>query len=394
MLNAKNFFITFILTLLVVGAVNGQTDICGDVNNTGKVDIVDALVIAQKYVGLNPPVFNEAVADVNADGVINIVDGLVVAQYYVGLIPSLSCKQVTPVPTTPPPVTGKGPRLWATTDYGPGTDKDDQVVMSVLLLWANLFRLEGIIPGSHKRNYDGYGLWKNQHGPAYEKDYPGLSKCFDGYPTPEYIWSITMEASTSDGKGYRAVNSLDSVPTVKKMIEAARRGSKEDPLYVLLWGPQGEGATAVDWLLRNEPETLDKMVFIAHASVPSSKYNCKSDKTACSKLHSWASQGKIKYIECGDSGQMGIHKNCNNGSVNDAITKKSALGSLLYRKWPDWSDGASFVCLLPEFGVDYSKLKTDGSNNTGYLTPIFCQNRDKMYDLIEERCLAAVGTCK
>jgi arabinoxylan arabinofuranohydrolase len=63
----------------------------GDVNGSGTVDIVDALLIAQYYVGLNPAGFVAANADVNCTGTIDIVDALLVAQYYVGLIPDLGC---------------------------------------------------------------------------------------------------------------------------------------------------------------------------------------------------------------------------------------------------------------------------------------------------------------
>ena len=64
---------------------------CGDVNDDDVVDIVDALLIAQYYVQLDPNPFNADVADVNGDGVIDIIDALLVAQYYVDLIDSLSC---------------------------------------------------------------------------------------------------------------------------------------------------------------------------------------------------------------------------------------------------------------------------------------------------------------
>ncbi|MBN2444542.1 MAG: glycoside hydrolase family 9 protein [Spirochaetales bacterium] len=58
----------------------------GDVNNDGNIDIVDALLVAQEYVGLNPATFNPDNADVNCDGGVDIVDALLIAQYYVGLI--------------------------------------------------------------------------------------------------------------------------------------------------------------------------------------------------------------------------------------------------------------------------------------------------------------------
>jgi endoglucanase len=63
----------------------------GDVNGSGSVDIVDALMVAQYYVGLTPANFNAAAADVNCSGSVDIVDALKIAQFYVGLIASLSC---------------------------------------------------------------------------------------------------------------------------------------------------------------------------------------------------------------------------------------------------------------------------------------------------------------
>lgn len=60
----------------------------GDVDNNGSIDIVDALRIAQFYVGLDPEPFYPEASDVNCDGVTDIIDALLVAQYYVGLISS------------------------------------------------------------------------------------------------------------------------------------------------------------------------------------------------------------------------------------------------------------------------------------------------------------------
>ncbi|MBN2532202.1 MAG: cellulase family glycosylhydrolase [Spirochaetales bacterium] len=58
----------------------------GDTNGDGSVDIIDALQIAQYYVGLDPANFNIGVADTNCDGSVDVIDALLVAQYYVGLI--------------------------------------------------------------------------------------------------------------------------------------------------------------------------------------------------------------------------------------------------------------------------------------------------------------------
>jgi alpha-galactosidase len=63
--------------------VTGDT---GDVNASGTIDIVDALLVAQYYVGLNPSNFDISYADADCNGQINIVDALLIAQYYVGLV--------------------------------------------------------------------------------------------------------------------------------------------------------------------------------------------------------------------------------------------------------------------------------------------------------------------
>jgi len=67
---------------------------CGDVNSDDSINIVDALLIAQYYVGIIPEVFDQNAADVNADESINIVDALLIAQYYVGLIDELPGCQI------------------------------------------------------------------------------------------------------------------------------------------------------------------------------------------------------------------------------------------------------------------------------------------------------------
>lgn len=63
----------------------------GDVNSDGNTNIVDALLVAQYYVGIEVTNFNDEVADVNCSGAIDIIDALLIAQYYVGLISEFPC---------------------------------------------------------------------------------------------------------------------------------------------------------------------------------------------------------------------------------------------------------------------------------------------------------------
>ncbi|MBN1697049.1 MAG: dockerin type I repeat-containing protein [Spirochaetales bacterium] len=78
-----------IIISLAVFSAFGQS--AGDVNASGTIDIVDALLTAQYYVGLDVDNFNTSKADVNCSGSIDIVDALIIAQYYVGLIGEFPC---------------------------------------------------------------------------------------------------------------------------------------------------------------------------------------------------------------------------------------------------------------------------------------------------------------
>jgi mannan endo-1,4-beta-mannosidase len=64
--------------------------VLGDANDNGSVDIVDALLVAQFYVGLGVTI-NQSLGDVNCDNALDIVDALLIAQYYVGLIGEFPC---------------------------------------------------------------------------------------------------------------------------------------------------------------------------------------------------------------------------------------------------------------------------------------------------------------
>ncbi|MBN2737245.1 MAG: hypothetical protein JXR70_09715 [Spirochaetales bacterium] len=80
---------------------------CGDVDSNGTINIVDSLLVAKKYVGMEVGAFDSSVADVNNNNVVDIVDALLIAQFYVKLPNAvLNCAQeATPTEyITPTPV--------------------------------------------------------------------------------------------------------------------------------------------------------------------------------------------------------------------------------------------------------------------------------------------------
>ncbi len=89
-----------ITVFLVIACFSLSGQSLGDANRNGTVDIVDALLIAQYYVGLPVSNFYTAQADVNCSGAIDIVDALLIAQYYVGLVSSFPCSQAVPAPVS------------------------------------------------------------------------------------------------------------------------------------------------------------------------------------------------------------------------------------------------------------------------------------------------------
>jgi hypothetical protein len=67
----------------------------GDVNGDGRVSIVDALIVAQVYVGIQPEgVVLMNTADVNGDGKLDILDALMIARYYIGMTPSFPIGEI------------------------------------------------------------------------------------------------------------------------------------------------------------------------------------------------------------------------------------------------------------------------------------------------------------
>jgi len=96
----KKIFLILIIMIITLNLLFAQ--VLGDVNNNTSIDIIDALLVAQYYVGLDPSGFLSYVADVDGNSSINIIDALLIAQYYVGLITKFPAANQTPNPTIAP----------------------------------------------------------------------------------------------------------------------------------------------------------------------------------------------------------------------------------------------------------------------------------------------------
>ena len=75
----------------------------GDVNYDSRVDIIDALLTARYYVGIEVKRFIADAADVDGSQKIDIIDSLFIARYYVGLIKEFPVEKMEGYnPTTQP----------------------------------------------------------------------------------------------------------------------------------------------------------------------------------------------------------------------------------------------------------------------------------------------------
>ncbi len=133
------------------------------------------------------------------------------------------------------------PRIINTTDLG--ADPDDEQSMVRQLVSANEFDIEGLIVAT--------GCWKktqnNTHMldkllAAYEEAYPNLKIHANGYPTPEYLKSISVMGQ--EGYGMSDVGIGKDSPGSDLIIASV---DKEDPrpVWVLGWGGMNNVAQAI-----------------------------------------------------------------------------------------------------------------------------------------------------
>ena len=149
------------------------------------------------------------------------------------------------------------PRIINTTDLG--ADPDDEQSMVRQLVCANEFDIEGLIVAT--------GCWKKSQSNtlmldkivnAYAQVYDNLKVHADGYPTPEYLKSISVVGQ----RGY----GMDDVGTGKdspgsEMIIAAVDKDDPRPVWVTGWGGVNNAAQAI-WKVREtrSPEELERFL--------------------------------------------------------------------------------------------------------------------------------------
>ncbi|MEZ5044777.1 MAG: DUF1593 domain-containing protein [Saprospiraceae bacterium] len=139
------------------------------------------------------------------------------------------------------------PRILISSDIG-GTDPDDFQSMIHLLMYADLFQIEGLVSspfgkGRKKDLLDMIAL--------YEKDLPQLTQHSAGFPDPKLLSANCKQGAISEApfKGY------DTATEGSNWIITCAKKPSDQPLWVLVWG----GLEDVAQALHDAPEIKEKL---------------------------------------------------------------------------------------------------------------------------------------
>lgn len=156
------------------------------------------------------------------------------------------------------------PRILISTDIG-GTDPDDNQSMAHLLMYSDLFTIEGLVSSPS------YGKGRKEEIyrmiDLYEKDLPKLLKHNKGLAKPKYLRSVTKQGKMGAApfKGYSEANEGSDW-----IIKCARKKSNQ-PLWVLVWGGLEDLAQA----LHDAPD-IQNQIKVYWIGGPNKKWSANS----------------------------------------------------------------------------------------------------------------------
>ncbi len=140
------------------------------------------------------------------------------------------------------------PRIIISTDIG-GTDPDDNQSMTHLLMYSDLFNIEGLVSSPSYGNGNKEEILRMID--LYEQDLPKLLKHNKNLEQPDLLRSITKQGQQG---GAPFVGYKSSTEGSEWIIKCANEKS-DQPLWVLVWGGLDDLAQA----LHDSPEIQDKI---------------------------------------------------------------------------------------------------------------------------------------
>ena len=156
------------------------------------------------------------------------------------------------------------PRILISTDIG-GTDPDDNQSMTHLLMYSELFNIEGLVSSPSYGNGTKEEIFRMIS--LYEKDLPKLKKHQKGLLEPDYLRSVSKQGRHGAAPyiGYATATEGSNW-----IIKCAKKESSQ-PLWVLVWG----GLEDVAQALHDAPGIQNK-IRIVWIGGPNKKWSANS----------------------------------------------------------------------------------------------------------------------
>ena len=144
------------------------------------------------------------------------------------------------------------PRVLVTSDG----EIDDECSMIRFLLYSNEFDVEGIVKTSSQYHWQGHKWagddWEKPTFEAYGKVYPNLIKHDPGYPTLEYLQSITKLGNVSKN-GEMTLETAGSQHIVDVLLDE----TDNRPIWLQAWGGMNSIARALKTIEEKHPEKME-----------------------------------------------------------------------------------------------------------------------------------------
>lgn len=144
------------------------------------------------------------------------------------------------------------PRVIVTSDG----EIDDECSMVRFLLYVNEWDVEGIITSSSQYHSHGHNWagddWIEPYLEAYARVYPNLVLHEKGYPTPEYLRSVTFLGNVeSEGE-------MDSItPGSQHIVKVLLDTTNDQPVWILAWGGTNTIARALKTIEEEHPGQME-----------------------------------------------------------------------------------------------------------------------------------------
>lgn len=136
-------------------------------------------------------------------------------------------------------VINEKPNVIISTDIG-GSDPDDYQSMVHLLVYAHQMNIVGLISSPP---HQGRKEHIEEVIKAYSKDYKKLAKHSREYPNPEYLLSVTIQGATDSLSNLTPESLSEGAHWIVKQANE----SKNQPVYILVWGSITDVAEAVHY---------------------------------------------------------------------------------------------------------------------------------------------------